>query len=137
MAEPLRWTTALVAAVASACLMGHWSQPIAEPGDQAPVVVEDRLEPTDFSPEELKLLQRRFGVHGPQTQLAQLFTSGMDQLQPLRASTLDRLRELKPVILRQAAAHQVNPMLITAVLFDVFSTPSRGRASLSSPIPVL
>ena len=40
-----------------------WSQPIAEPGDQAPVV-EDRLEPTDFSP-ELKLLQRRFEVHGP------------------------------------------------------------------------
>ena len=62
--------------------MGHWSQQIAEPGDQVPVVVEDRLEPTDFSPEELKLLQRRFGVHGPQTQLAQLSTSGVDQLQP-------------------------------------------------------
>ena len=83
-----------------------------------PVVVEDRLEPTDFSPAELKLLQRRFGVHGPQTQLAQLFTSGVDQFQPLRTSNLGRLRELKPVILRQAAAHQVNPMLITAVLFD-------------------
>ena len=34
----------------SVCLVGQWSQPIAEPGDQAPVVVEDRLEPTDFSP---------------------------------------------------------------------------------------
>ena len=105
MAEPLRWTTALLATAASLCLVGQWSHPVAEVGDQAPVVVEDRLEPTDFTPEELKLLQRRFGVHGPQTQLAQLFTSGMDQLQPLRASTLDRLRELKPVILRQAAAH--------------------------------
>ena len=59
MAEPLRWATALVATAASLCLVGQWSQPIAEPSDQAPVVVEDRLEPTDFSPEELKLLQRR------------------------------------------------------------------------------
>ena len=90
--------------------------------------MEDRLEPTDFSPEELKLLQRRFGVHGPQTQLAQLFTSGVDQLQPLRASTLDRLRELKPVILRQAAAHQVNPMLITAVLFDEIQHSKPGES---------
>ena len=56
-------------------------------------------------------------MHGPQTQLAQLLTNRVDQLQPLRASNLDRLRELKPMILRQAAAHQVNPMLITAVLF--------------------
>ena len=57
-------------------------------------MVEDRLESKDFSPEELKLLQRRFWVHGPQTQQVQLFTSGVDQPQPLRASTLDRLREL-------------------------------------------
>ncbi|MCH9772558.1 MAG: helicase DnaB, partial [Cyanobacteria bacterium] len=35
-------------------------------------------DPSVFSPEELLLLQRRFGVHGPQTQLAQLFTRGMD-----------------------------------------------------------
>ena len=136
MAEPLRWTTALLATAASLCLVGDWSQQIAKSGHQSPVVVEDRLEPTDFSPEELKLLQRRFGVHGPQTQLAQLFTSGVDQLQPLRASTLHRLRELKPVILRQEAVHQVNPMLITAVPSTKFSTPSRGRASPSSPIPV-
>ena len=71
---------------ASLCLVGQWSQPVVELGDHAPLVVEDRVEPTDFSPKELKLLQRRFGVHGPQTQLAQLFTSGVDQLQPLRAS---------------------------------------------------
>ena len=91
-----------MAAVASACLMGQWSQPVVDLEDQEPVVVGDRLEPTDFSPEELKLLQRRLGVHGPKTLLAQLFTSGVDQLQPLRASTLDRPRELKPVVLRQA-----------------------------------
>ncbi len=76
------------------------------------------LEPTHFSPEELKLLQRRSGVHSPQTQLAQVFTSGVDQLQALRASTLDRIRVLKPVILRQTAAHHVNSMLITAFHFD-------------------
>ena len=88
MAEPLRWTTAFLATAASLCLVGQWSHPVAEVEDQAPVLVEDRLEPTDFSPEELKLLQRRFGVHGPQTQLAQLFTSGVDQLQPLRLSLI-------------------------------------------------
>ena len=118
MAEPLRWTTALLATAASLCLVGQWSHPVAEVGDQAPVVVEYRLEPTDFSPEELKLLQRRLGVHGHQTQLAKLFTTGVDQLQPLRASTIGGVRELKPVILSKAAGHQFNPMLITSVLFD-------------------
>ena len=80
MAEPLRWTTALLATAASLCLVGQCSQPIVESGDQTPVVAQDRLEPTDFSFEELKLLQRCYGVRGPQTQLAQLFTSGVDQL---------------------------------------------------------
>ena len=128
MADPLRWTTALLAMAASFCVVGQWSQPGNDAGDQVPVVLEDRLEPTDFSPEELKLLQRRFGVHGPQTQLAQLFTSGVDQLKPLRSQTLDRLRELKPVILRESAAHQVNPMLITAVLFDEIQHSKPGES---------
>ena len=117
MAEPLRLTTGLLAMAASIFLVGQWSQPVTEREDQLPVVVENRLEPTDFTPQELKLLQRRFGVHGPQTQLAQLFTSSIDQLKPLRSSTLNRLRKLKPVILREAAAHQVNPMLITCLLY--------------------
>ena len=81
-------------------MVGWWSHPTDEPGDKAPVLVEDRLEPTDFSPEELMLLLQRFVVHGPQTHLAQLFASGVDQLSPLRTSTLDRLSELKPMILR-------------------------------------
>ena len=76
----------------SVCLVGHWSQPVVEGEDQAAVVVEDRLAPTYFPPEELRLLQRRFGVHGTVTQLAQLLTNGVDQLKPLRSSTLDRLR---------------------------------------------
>jgi len=128
MAEPLRWTTGLLVTAASFCLIGQWSQPGVQPAQQTALVVEDRLEPTDFSPEELKLLQRRFGVHGPQTQLAQLFTSGVDQLKPLRSQTLDRLRELKPVILRESAAHQVNPMLITAVLFDEIQHSKPGES---------
>ncbi|MCB4394995.1 helicase DnaB [Synechococcus sp. HB1133] len=128
MAEPLRLTTALLATAASFCLIGQWAQPVTDRENQVPVVVEDRLEPTDFSPEELKLLQRRFGVHGPQTQLAQLFTNGVDQLKPLRSQTLDRLRELKPVILRESAAHRVNPMLITAVLFDEIQHSKPGES---------
>ena len=128
MAEPLPLTTALLATAASFCLIGQWAQPVTDRENQVPVVVEDRLEPTDFSPEELKLLQRRFGVHGPQTQLAQLFTNSVDQLKPLRSQTLDRLRELKPVILRESKTHRVNPMLITAVLFDEIQHSKPGES---------
>ena len=79
---------------------------------------EGHPNPADFSVEELQILQRRFGVHGPQTPLAQLFTDGVDQFQPLRLRTLDRLQALKPAILRESARHRVNPMLVTAILFD-------------------
>lgn len=88
---------------------------------------ESNPDPTDFSAEELELLQRRFGVHGPQTPLAQLFTRGMDQLQPLRANTLSRLRDLKPVIQREAFRHRINPMLITAILFDEIQHSKPGE----------
>ena len=52
----------------------------------------------------------------------------MDQLQPLRLRTLDRLQALKPVILRESAQHRVNPMLVTAILFDEIqhSKPGEG-----------
>nr|WP_186468772.1 MULTISPECIES: helicase DnaB [unclassified Synechococcus] len=83
--------------------------------------------PADFSAEELEHLQRRFGVHGPQTQLAQLFTRGVDQLEPLRANTLSRLRTLKPMIWREADRHQINPMLITAILFDEIQHSKPGE----------
>jgi len=75
-------------------------------------------DPLHFSPEELSELRRRFGVHGPQPPLAQLFSEGIDQLQPLRAHTLNRLEELRPLILSECARRQVNPLLVTAVLFD-------------------
>ena len=84
--------------------------------------------PADFSAEELQHLQQRFGVHGPQTPLAQLFTQGVDQLEPLRSHTLTRLSELKPVILREAAAHHLNPMLLTGILYDEMQHSKPGEA---------
>ena len=85
-------------------------------------------DPADFSAEELQTLQRRFGVHGPQTPLAQLFTEGVDQFEPLRSLTLTRLQDLKPVILRQSKQHHVNPMLLTGILYDELqhSKPGEG-----------
>lgn len=75
-------------------------------------------DPLHFSPEELRELHRRFGVHGPQPRLAQLFTEGIDQLQPLRNLTLQRLEDLRPVILKESKRQHVNPVFVAAVLFD-------------------
>jgi len=86
-----------------------------------------RPDPVDFSPEELRELNRRFGVHGPQPRLAQLFTEGIDQLQPLRSHTLGRLEELRPVILSESRRHHINPMLVTAVLFDELQHAKPGE----------
>lgn len=98
--------------------------PLVHAEIQAPFVQED---PSVFSPEELLLLQRRFGVHGPQTRLAQLFTRGMDQFQPLRIQTVNRLQALKPVIKRESRHHRVNPMLVTAILFDEIQHSKPGE----------
>lgn len=84
--------------------------------------------PADFSAEELQTLQRRFGVHGPQTPLAQLFTEGVDQLEPLRSLTLTRLRDLKPVIWREAKQHHVNPMLLVGILYDEIQHSKPGES---------
>ena len=90
--------------------------------------LDDRPDPSVFSSEELQLLQQRFGVHGPQTTLAQLFTRGVDKLQPLRELTLDQLQQLKPVIVQESEQHRINPMLLTAILFDEIqhSKPGEG-----------
>ena len=94
---------------------------------QAPSSEGLRPDPLDFSEEELRELNRRFGVHGPQPRLAQLFTEGLDQLQPLRSHTLTRLEELRPVILSESRRHHVNPMLVTAVLFDEMQHAKPGE----------
>ena len=88
----------------------------------------DGVNPSIFSPDELKILKRRFGVHGPQTQLVQFFTKRLDQLVPLRVMTLDRIHELKPLILRESAILNVNPMLITAILFDEIQHSKPGES---------
>lgn len=88
-----------------------------------------RPDPVDFTAAELRELNRRFGVHGPQPALAQLFTEGLDQLQPLRNHTLSRLEELRPLILRHSARHRINPMLVAAVLFDEMHHAKPGEDS--------
>jgi hypothetical protein len=85
-------------------------------------------DPLDFSPEELAELRRRFGVHGSQPRLAQLFSEGIDQFQPLRTHTLSRLEELRPLILSECARRHVNPLLVTAVLFDEMRHAKPGES---------
>lgn len=97
-------------------------------GDSAGWIHEEqRPDPLDFSAAELRELRRRFGVHGPQPTLAQLFTEGLDLLQPLRAHTLTRLEELRPVILRESRRRRINPMLVAAVLFDEMQHAKPGE----------
>jgi hypothetical protein len=88
-----------------------------------------RPDPVDFTADELRELNRRFGVHGPQPALAQLFTEGLDQFQPLRNHTLSRLEELRPLILQHSARHRINPMLVAAVLFDEMQHAKPGEDS--------
>jgi hypothetical protein len=88
-----------------------------------------RPDPVDFTARELRELNRRFGVHGPQPALAQLFTEGLDQLQPLRNHTLSRVEELRPLILRHSARQRINPMLVAAVLFDEMQHAKPGEDS--------
>ncbi|WP_087067073.1 helicase DnaB [Cyanobium sp. NIES-981] len=103
---------------------GRWQESpslVLEPGLSSSVHYPadgSNPDPLQFSASELQELQRRFGVHGPQPQLAQLFTEGIDQFEPLRNHTLARLEDLRPVILSASAQHRINPMLVTAVLFD-------------------
>ncbi len=101
----------------------HRTQPLPE--QLKPEIAQP--EPTDFTAEELELLQRRFGVHGPQTRLAQLFTRGVDQFEPLRTQTVEQLRQYKPFILRQSEQHHVNPMLLAAILFDEIQHSKPGE----------
>jgi hypothetical protein len=92
-----------------------------------------RPDPIDFSKDELRELNRRFGVHGPQPALAQLFTEGLDQLQPLRNHTLGRLEDLRPLIITHSRRQGINPMLVAAVLFDELQHAKPGE---DNPIAV-
>ncbi len=80
-----------------------------------------------FTPEELHELERRFGVHGPQPDLAQLFTEGLDELAPLRSHTLRRLESLVPTLLAEGRRRGVNPMLMAAILYDEMQHAKPGK----------
>jgi hypothetical protein len=98
-----------------------YSAPAPRPWIGQPMLIDpghSQADPLAFSTEELQELRRRFGVHGPQPRLAQLFSSGVEQFQPLRNHALSRLEELRPLILSLSREQNVNPMLVTAVLFD-------------------
>ncbi|WP_398333831.1 helicase DnaB [Vulcanococcus sp.] len=88
----------------------------------------DQLDPTTFSPEEIRALQRRFGVHGPQPRLAQLFTHGVDQLTPVRNNALTQLQTLQPVIQQVSRRSGINPMLLAAILFDEIQHAKPGES---------
>ncbi len=102
------------------------STPVASPQLASPTEGL-RPDPIDFSTEELRALNRRFGVHGPQPKLAQLFTEGLDSLQPLRTQTLEKIVELDPVILAESRRQHINPMLVAAVLFDELQHAKPGE----------
>ena len=116
-----------VITLALVLLQHHQPGPVVDSTMPTAPAVREQVDPTEFTPEELQTLQKRFGVHGPQPRLAQLFTSGMDQLQPLRMQTLERLAKLKPVILRESRQRRINPMLITAILFDEIQHSKPGE----------
>lgn len=116
--------TAALLTIASLPFTGVPTEPLLllDPGLSGSISTSDgaseQVDPLQFSAEELSELKRRFGVHGPQPRLAQLFSSGIDQLEPLRRHTLGRIADLRPVILAESRRQRVNPMLVAAVLFD-------------------
>lgn len=92
-----------------------------DPGQTSTLAVDNGAnpDPLRFSAEELQELERRFGVHGPQPRLAQLFSDGIiDQIQPLRSHTISRIEALRTLIRTESQRQGINPMLVTAVLFD-------------------
>lgn len=104
--------------------------PLTEPGLVASISSTNNsagADPLEFSAQELQELHRRFGVHGAQPRLAQLFTAGLDQLEPLRALTYSKLEDLRPIVWRESRRQRVNPMLVMAVLFDELQHAKPGE----------
>lgn len=127
--------TAASAALAGLALLAltavNWSQrprsPLFQEQPGSSLSNNQAADPTTFTAEELRELQRRFGVHGPQPKLAQLFTRGVDQLTPLRNHTVSRLDALRPVVLRASQRTGINPMLLAAILFDEMQHAKPGE----------
>lgn len=94
-------------------------------GETLPAVGQS--EPSYFTPEELAILERHFGVHGAQPALAQLFFEGVGQFRPLRRQTLRLLQEVRPTLLQECARQHVNPMLVAAVLYEEVQLAKPGE----------
>ena len=126
--------TAMLAAGVGLCLLSlggtNWiayQRSLLQPQPDRSLSSSAEADPTTFTAEELQQLQRRFGVHGPQPKLAQLFTRGVDQLTPLRNHTVNRLDALRPVVLRESRRTGINPMLLAAILFDEMQHAKPGE----------
>lgn len=98
----------------------------AEAGNETLPTVAER-EPSYFTPEELAILERHFGVHGSQPALAQLFFEGVGQFRPLRRKTLRLLQDVRPTLLQECARLKVNPMLVAAVLYEEVQLAKPGE----------
>lgn len=98
----------------------------AEAGSETLPTVAER-EPSYFTPEELAILERHFGVHGSQPALAQLFFEGVGQFRPLRRKTLRLLQDVRPTLLQECARLKVNPMLVAAVLYEEVQLAKPGE----------
>jgi len=131
MVRPLFWSLTLALLGTSHWLSGTRAlPPLTEPGLVGSISSTDgyAADPLHFSPQDLRALQQRFGVHGPQPRVAQLFTAGLDQLEPLRSRTLSQLEELRPIVVRESRRQGVNPMLVLAVLFDELQHAKPGES---------
>lgn len=136
--------TALLAAGVGLCLLSlggtNWiahKRSLLQPQPDSPLSSSAEADPTTFTAEELQQLQRRFGVHGPQPKLAQLFTRGVDQLTPLRNHTVNRLDALRPVVLRESRRTGSTQCCWRPFCSMRCSTPNQAKTSPSSPFRTL
>lgn len=106
----------------------HQSHRVLRPeGSPETLPTVSEREPSYFTPEELVILERHFGVHGSQPALAQLFFEGVGQFRPLRRKTLALLQEVRPTLLQECARLKVNPMLVAAVLYEEVQLAKPGE----------
>ena len=87
----------------------------------------DQVESSYFTPQDLAALERHFGVHGAQPELAQLFFEGVGQFRPLRRQTLRLLETIRPTLIQECHRQHVNPMLVAAVLYEEVQLAKPGE----------
>ena len=99
----------------------------AQPHPVETLPAVDQAEPSYFTPQELAALERHFGVHGAQPELAQLFFEGVGQFRPLRRQTLRLLETVRPTLIQECNRQHVNPMLVAAVLYEEVQLAKPGE----------